>query len=167
MKKKSESKTKAGSRLTHLKDGQLHMVDVGGKDETERVATAAGEITVSAAAMKTIRTEGLKKGDLITTAKVAGVLAAKKVPGLIPLAHPIRITGIDVDIKAVKTGFIVTATVKTLDRTGVEIEAMTAALVALLTIYDMAKAIDRTMEIGQVRLLKKSGGRSGTFVRGV
>lgn len=151
--------------LTHLINGELHMVDVGGKPETEREARAEGTITMSRSAMNKIRTEGLKKGDLITIAKVAGVLASKKVPELVPLAHPIRITGIEIDIKPLRSGFKVTASVKTLDRTGVEMEAMTAVVVTLLTLYDMAKALDRAMEIGAVRLLSKSGGRSGKYVR--
>jgi len=153
------------AHLTHLRDGEINMVDVSKKAETARVASAEGTITISRDAMKVIREEGLKKGDLIATAKLAGVLAAKKVPELIPLAHPIRLTGIDISIEPVETGFRVVSTVKTNDRTGVEMEAVTAAAMALLTIYDMAKALDKGMEIGPVHLLSKSGGKSGSFKR--
>jgi len=141
------------------------MVDVGGKAETERSATARGTITMSAGAMRTIRREGLKKGDLIATAKLAGILAAKKVPELIPLAHPIRLTGINVAVTPAARGFSVVATARTMDRTGVEMEAVTAAAVALLTLYDMAKALDKGMTIGPVVLLEKRGGKSGTYRR--
>jgi cyclic pyranopterin phosphate synthase len=158
-----EDRTSPG--LTHLKNGELHMVDVGDKPETDREATAEGTITMSRKAMDLIRNQGLKKGDLVTIAKVAGVLSSKKVPELIPLAHPIRITGINVDIKPLKNGFKVMSTIKTRDRTGVEMEAMTATAITLLTLYDMAKALDRAMEIGPIHLVAKSGGRSGKYVR--
>lgn len=153
----------ARQSLTHLKKGRIHMVDVGGKAESARVAVAGGTITISRAAMRTIRREGLKKGDLVSTAKLAGILAAKKVPELIPLAHPIRISSVEVAVTPRADGFSVTATVRTDDRTGVELEAMTAVAVALLVIYDMAKAIDRGMRVGPVRLLLKDGGKSGRF----
>jgi len=158
-------KNEDNAHLTHIKDGEINMVDVSAKVETARAASAEGIITISANAMKIIREEGLKKGDLIATAKLAGVLAAKKVPELIPLAHPIRLTGIDVSVEPIENGFRVVSTVKTNDRTGVEMEAVTAAAVALLTIYDMAKALDKGMEIGPVHLLSKSGGKSGPFKR--
>ena len=151
--------------LTHLRKGEIHMVDVSGKPETARTAVAGGVITISRAAMRTIRREGLKKGDLVATAKLAGILAAKRVPELIPLSHPIRLSSVDVQVRPRADGFAVTATVRTADRTGVELEAMTAATVALLVIYDMAKAIDRGMQVGPVRLLMKAGGKSGTWRR--
>ncbi|MBI5529837.1 MAG: cyclic pyranopterin monophosphate synthase MoaC [Deltaproteobacteria bacterium] len=152
-------------RLTHLKKGEVHMVDVGAKAETERSATARGTITMSAAAMRTIRREGIKKGDLVATAKLAGILAAKRVPELIPLAHPIRLTGVEIEVSPTARGFSVVATARTMDRTGVEMEAVTAAAVALLTLYDMAKALDKGMMIGPVVLLEKRGGKSGTYRR--
>jgi cyclic pyranopterin phosphate synthase len=152
--------------MTHLRDGVIDMVDVTSKPETERAASARGQIIMSGSAMRTIRKEGLTKGDLFATAKLAGILAAKRVPELIPLAHPIRLTKIDVEIAPRKNGFSVKATVKTADRTGVELEAMTAAAVALLTIYDMAKALDRGMRVGPVTLESKSGGRSGNYRAG-
>ncbi len=150
--------------LSHLdRSGVARMVDVSDKPETERIATAAGAISMSAGALATILAGNAKKGDVVGTARIAGIMAAKRTAELIPLCHPLPIARIDIDIAAddALPGLRVTATVKTTGRTGVEMEALTAVSVACLTIYDMAKALDRGMVIGDIRLIEKSGGRSG------
>jgi cyclic pyranopterin phosphate synthase len=153
-------------RLTHLDtDGAANMVDVSDKDTTERVAVAEGAVTMAVATLEAIEAGNAAKGDVIGTARIAGIMAAKKTSDLIPLCHPIALTSIKVDIKLDRElpGLRVTAEARVADRTGVEMEALTAVSVACLTIYDMAKAIDRGMEITRVRLLSKSGGRSGNW----
>lgn len=141
------------------------MVDVGDKAETVRVATAEGHVKMQPETLAIIREGNAKKGDVIGTARLAGIMAAKQTPNLIPLCHPLMLTKVTVDITEdpALPGLRVTATTKLTGRTGVEMEALTAVSVACLTIYDMAKAVDRTMEIGSIRLLEKSGGKSGDF----
>ena len=143
------------------------MVDVGAKAETDRTARAEGSISMSSETLDAIGRNTLAKGDVIATARIAGVMAAKRTPDLIPLCHPIALTDAGVDIEADRSlpGLRVRAWASTTGRTGVEMEALTAVSVALLTIYDMAKAIDRGMEIGSVRLMEKRGGRSGDWKR--
>lgn len=150
--------------LTHLDaDGAALMVDVSAKAETKREAIAEGRILIAANALEAIRAGAVKKGDVLAVARVAGIMAAKKTAELIPLCHPLPITGVTLDLAIEADGIRVTATVGTTYGTGVEMEALTAVSVALLTIYDMAKALDRGMRIGDVRLLAKSGGRSGDW----
>jgi len=153
------------TELTHLSaDGTAHMVDVGAKPATAREATATGRITMSPEAATAIAQGLIKKGDVLAVARIAGIMAAKKTSDLIPLCHPIPLTSVTIDLIPDETGVTATATARTTDRTGVEMEALTAVNVALLTIYDMAKAIDRAMVIDGVRLLAKSGGKSGDWV---
>lgn len=152
--------------LTHIgASGEAHMVDVGDKAETSRSATAEGYIRMLPETLATIRKGNAKKGDVIGTARLAGIMAAKKTSDLIPLCHPLMLTKVVVDITEDEQlpGLRVTATAKLTGKTGVEMEALTAASVACLTIYDMAKAVDRAMEIGGIRLLEKTGGKSGTY----
>jgi len=152
------------SKLTHLDDaGAAHMVDVSAKAVTKREATATGHIAMSTNALAAIREGALAKGDALAVARVAGIMAAKRTSELVPLCHPLPISSVSVDFMFGKTGIDVTATVVTTGQTGVEMEALTAVSVALLTLYDMGKAIDRGMTIGNVRLLAKSGGRSGDW----
>ncbi len=152
------------TKLTHLDAaGAAHMVDVSAKDVTAREAVAEGFITMSADALTAIREGAAKKGDVIAVARVAGIMAAKKTSELIPLCHPIALSKVTIDIDFAAQGVRVLATARTSGQTGVEMEALTAASVALLTIYDMAKALDKAMVIGNVRLLAKSGGRSGDW----
>ncbi|EPE98713.1 molybdenum cofactor biosynthesis protein C [Rhizobium grahamii CCGE 502] len=141
------------------------MVDVGDKVETTRVATAEGHVKMAAATLDLIRAGNAKKGDVIGTARLAGIMAAKQTSNLIPLCHPLMLTKVSVDITedADLPGLRVTATVKLTGKTGVEMEALTAVSVACLTIYDMAKAADKAMVIGSIRLVEKSGGKSGDF----
>ena len=139
------------------------MVDVSAKAATRREATAEGTISVAASALAAIRDGAAAKGDVLAVARIAGIMAAKRTADLIPLCHPLPIDAVNVDLAIEATGIRVTATVATTHGTGVEMEALTAVSVALLTIYDMAKALDRGMTIGGVRLLKKSGGRSGDW----
>lgn len=151
-------------RLTHLtEDGAARMVDVGGKAVTAREATAQGRIAMSPAAATAIRDGMVKKGDVLAVARIAGIMAAKKTSDLIPLCHPLPLTRVEVDLVLDDGGVTVTATAATNGQTGVEMEALTAASVALLTAYDMAKAIDKGMTIESVRLLAKSGGKSGDW----
>ncbi|MFZ1741950.1 MAG: cyclic pyranopterin monophosphate synthase MoaC [Pontixanthobacter sp.] len=152
------------SKLTHLdNDGSAHMVDVGGKAETKRIATATGLITMSAEALTAIRAGNAPKGDVLGTARIAGIMAAKKTSELIPLCHPLTISSVVVEFAFEEYGIRATATVSLTGKTGVEMEAMTAASVALLAIYDMGKALDKGMVIGDIRLLSKSGGKSGDW----
>lgn len=156
------------SGLTHIDDsGAARMVDVGAKDETAREATAEGAVAMKTETLAAIRAGNMKKGDVIATARIAGIMAAKRTHDLIPLCHPLALTGITVDIGADEglPGLRVVATVRVTGKTGVEMEALTAASVACLTIYDMAKAIDRAMEITGIRLLAKAGGKSGEWTR--
>ncbi len=142
------------------------MVDVGGKPDTARVAVAAGEVRMLPATLALIRDGALKKGDVFTTAQLAGIMAAKRTAELIPLCHPLPLTHIEVlcELNDELPGVTITATVRTTGKTGVEMEALTAVSVAALTIYDMAKAAEKTMQITHVRLLEKRGGRSGEVV---
>ncbi|CDZ49913.1 cyclic pyranopterin monophosphate synthase MoaC [Neorhizobium galegae] len=152
--------------LTHIgASGEAHMVDVGDKAETSRSATAEGYVRMLPETLATIREGNAKKGDVIGTARLAGIMAAKKTSDLIPLCHPLMLTKVVVDITEDEQlpGLRVTATAKLTGKTGVEMEALTAASVACLTIYDMAKAVDKAMEIGGIRLLEKTGGKSGTY----
>ena len=153
--------------LTHFdSDGQAHMVDVGGKAATHRTATAQGRIVMKPATLAVILGGNAKKGDVIGIARIAGIMAAKKTSELIPLCHPLAITRIalDFNIEEESSSVVCGATVETVGPTGVEIEALTAVQIALLTIYDMCKAIDRGMTITDVRVLEKHGGKSGSFV---
>jgi cyclic pyranopterin phosphate synthase len=156
------------SELTHLDaEGRARMVDVGGKEETARIAYAEGSITMSADALDAIEQNALSKGDAFAAARIAGIMAAKKTADLIPLCHPIALTdaGVDLEVDRSLPGVRATAWASTRGRTGVEMEALTAVTVALLTIYDMAKALDRGMEISEVRLTEKRGGKSGDWKR--
>jgi cyclic pyranopterin phosphate synthase len=141
------------------------MVDVGDKPATERRAVAVAEIRMSAEARRAIRAGAVRKGDPLQAARLAGIMAAKRTSDLIPLCHPIAVTHVDVALTARGWGYVVTATVATTGPTGVEMEALTAASVAALTIYDMVKAVDRAMVIGGVALVEKRGGRSGMYRR--
>ena len=145
--------------------GEVHMVDVGGKDTTDRVATAEARVVMEPATRDRLFGGDLPKGDALAVARVAGIMAAKRTAELIPLCHPIAITSVSIEIGSVDDGAHVQATVSTRDRTGVEMEAMTAASVAALTVYDMIKGIDRGAYLDAVRLLAKSGGRSGEWTR--
>jgi cyclic pyranopterin phosphate synthase len=142
------------------------MVDVGGKPVTSREAVARGRITMSAEAVRLIRRGAVAKGDPLQTARIAGIMAAKRTSEIVPLCHPLALSSIDVRLIARREGFEIEARVRTTSQTGVEMEALTAVAAAALTIYDMLKAVDREMVIGEIRLMKKSGGRSGAFVRG-
>jgi len=156
----------AKKKLSHLDEsGQPKMVDVTAKAATDRVAIAKGSVSMLPATFKLIKGGGTAKGDVLSVAKLAGIMAAKKTPELIPLCHPLLISGVDVDFSLDETGSRVeiTATVKSTGQTGVEMEALTAVAVAALTVYDMCKAVDRAMKIESVRLVKKSGGKSGTI----
>ncbi|MEM9256131.1 MAG: cyclic pyranopterin monophosphate synthase MoaC [Pseudomonadota bacterium] len=156
------------SRLTHLNDkGEAHMVDVGDKEDTQRTAIAAADVSMSPETLQLLETGGHKKGDVLAVARVAGIQAAKRCSELIPLCHPLMLTAVDVsfslDSACHRVG--IQATCKVAGKTGVEMEALTAASVAALTIYDMCKAIDRGIEINRVRLLRKDGGKSGVWQR--
>lgn len=150
--------------LTHLDEqGNARMVDVSGKDATTRIAVAKGRITMRKETLELIRWGMAKKGDVIAAARIAGIMAAKKTSDLIPLCHPLPLTRVAIDLAPDAEGVTVTATAATEGKTGVEMEALTAASVALLTIYDMAKAIDKAMVITNLRLLEKRGGKSGDW----
>lgn len=152
------------SKLTHLDDqGKAHMVDVGGKADTGRTAVATGRIRMSPAALAAIRDGDVPKGDVLAAARIAGIMAAKKTADLIPLCHPLALTSVTLDFAFEDEALRATATASLTGKTGVEMEAMTAISIALLTIYDMAKAIDKAMVIEEVRLLSKSGGKSGDW----
>ena len=150
--------------LTHLDAlGNARMVDVGGKAESARIAVASGRITMSDEALAAIRAGDAPKGDVIAAARIAGIMAAKKTAELIPLCHPLSLDSVTVEFAFEADGIRVTATVSLTGKTGVEMEALTAVSVALLTIYDMAKALDKGMVIGGVRLIEKRGGKSGLW----
>lgn len=153
--------------LTHLDEhGNARMVDVGGKAETRRTAVATGVITMAAPALSAIREGAIPKGDVIAAARIAGIMAAKKTAALIPLCHPLALDAIAVDFAFEDNALRVTATASLTARTGVEMEVLIAASVALLTVYDMAKAIDKGMVIDGIRLLSKTGGKSGDWHTG-
>ena len=152
------------SKLTHLDDaGAAHMVDVGGKPATARRAVASGRITMSTEALAAIRAGNAPKGDVLGTARIAGIMAAKRTGELIPLCHPLGLEAVNIDFAYEDSAICATATASLTGKTGVEMEAMTAVSVALLTIYDMAKAIDKGMVIEGVRLIAKTGGKSGDW----
>ena len=152
------------NRPTHLDEsGAAHMVDVGAKAATGRRAVAGGRIAMAPEALAAIRAGNAPKGDVLSTARIAGIMAAKRTAELIPLCHPLALTSVAVEFDWEADGISVRATAATTGPTGVEMEALTAASVALLTLYDMAKALDRAMMIGDIRLLEKSGGRSGDW----
>jgi cyclic pyranopterin monophosphate synthase len=153
-------------RLTHVDEtGAARMVDVGDKDVTTRTATAAGRVLVSAQVVTLLRGDGVPKGDALGVARVAGIMAAKRTPDLVPLCHPLAISGVTVDLEVADDAVDITATVRTTDRTGVEMEALTAVSVAALTVVDMVKAVDKAASITDVRVLAKAGGRSGDWHR--
>ncbi len=152
--------------LTHLdKDGNAIMVDVGDKDSTERTATAAGSIYMEPETLKLITDKGVKKGDVLSVAQLAGIMGAKRTPDLIPLCHPLTLTSVKVELTCddSRNAVDVSATCKLSGQTGVEIEALTAVSVATLTVYDMCKSVDRAMRISDIRLIHKAGGKSGEF----
>lgn len=154
------------AKLSHLDaKGKARMVDVGDKPVTAREALARGEITMSATALRLIRKGELKKGDPLQAARLAGIMAAKKTSELIPLCHPLPLTHVSVDLTPIRRGYRIDARVRTTSQTGVEMEALTAVAVAALTIYDMAKAVDKEMVIGAICLIEKKGGRSGHYLR--
>lgn len=152
--------------LTHIdKDGNAVMVDVSAKDETARVAIAAGRIEMQPETAALIASHGVKKGDVLSIAQLAGIMGAKRTPDLIPLCHPIALSSVEVTLAldSAANAVTITGTCKTTGKTGVEMEALTAVAVAALTVYDMCKAVDRGMRIGDIRLTHKSGGKSGTY----
>ena len=153
-------------RLSHIDSrGRIKMVDVGPKPVTDREAIARGSIRLSAEARRLVRSGAVKKGDPLQAARIAGILAAKKTSALIPLCHPLPLSKVDIELTPTSRGYDIEARVSTTAQTGVEMEALTAVAVAALTIYDMVKAVDRSMVIGDIRLEFKSGGRSGTYRR--
>lgn len=153
-------------RLTHVDDsGAARMVDVTAKDVTARSATARGRVEVSAQVVDLLRGAGLPKGDAIATARIAGIMATKRTPDLIPLCHPLAIGGVEVDLVVEDAAVAITATVRTADRTGVEMEALTAVSVAALTVVDMVKAVDKLARITDIEVVAKSGGKSGDWTR--
>jgi len=152
------------SGLTHFDEaGAARMVDVGAKPETARVAIASGVVRMEPATAEAVRSGTIGKGDVLGVARIAAVQAAKRTSDIIPLCHPLRITGVDVDLRVANNAVYIMATVRAFDRSGVEMEALTAVTAAALTVYDMCKAVDRGMTIADIRLIKKSGGKSGTY----
>lgn len=154
-------------RLTHVDEhGAARMVDVSSKATTDRVATATGRVVVAPTTAELLRRGDVPKGDALGVARVAGIMAAKRTPDLVPLCHPLAISGVIVDLDVVDDAVYISATVRTTDRTGVEMEALTAVSVAALTVYDMIKAVDKGASITDVRVERKSGGKSGDWSRG-
>jgi cyclic pyranopterin phosphate synthase len=152
--------------FTHLDNsGKAKMVDVGEKTDSVRIAKASGLVTTNQEVLDLVQNDSLPKGDLFAAVRIAGIMAAKKTSELIPLCHPLAINAIEVDIEVVKSGFLITAMVKTSGKTGVEMEALTAVSVAALTAIDMIKAVDKSAMITEIKLLEKSGGKSGTWKR--
>jgi cyclic pyranopterin monophosphate synthase len=155
------------SKLTHLDEtGKVHMVDVGQKPDSERIAVAKGEVVMRSETLELIQAGAIKKGDVLTVAQVAGIMAAKRTSELIPLCHPLPLSqvAVELDLDPLLPGVRITATARTVGKTGVEMEALTAVSVAALTVYDMAKAAEKTMRIQNIRLVEKHGGRSGDVV---
>ncbi|MGV2918441.1 cyclic pyranopterin monophosphate synthase MoaC [Streptomyces alfalfae] len=153
-------------RLTHLDEaGAARMVDVSAKDVTARTARASGRVLVSPRVIELLRGEGVPKGDALATARIAGIMGAKRTPDLIPLCHPLAVSGVKLDLHVADDAVEILATVKTTDRTGVEMEALTAVSVAALTVVDMVKAVDKGAVITDVRVEEKTGGKSGTWNR--
>lgn len=160
-------RTVGRTRLSHVDArGRVTMVDVGHKAQTAREAVARGTITMSREALGQIRQGAIKKGDPLQAARLAGIMAAKQTSALIPLCHPLGLSGIDLELVPTARGYDIEARVRTTAQTGVEMEALTAVAVAALTVYDMVKAVDKRMVIGRIRLVRKTGGKSGTFTRG-
>jgi cyclic pyranopterin phosphate synthase len=156
----------AGDRLTHVDEtGAARMVDVGDKPVTTRTATASGRVLVSPTVVELLRGEGVPKGDALAVARIAGIMGAKQTPALVPLCHPLAISGMTVDLEVTDESVDITATVRTTDRTGVEMEALTAVSVAALTVVDMVKAVDKAAVITDIRVETKTGGRSGPWTR--
>lgn len=154
------------ARLSHVDErGAAHMVDVTGKDTTKRTAVAAGAFRTSPDVVALISAGGLPKGDALATARLAGIMAAKRTSDLIPLCHQLALTGVDVDFTVGESEVDITVTVRSTDRTGVEMEALTAVSVAGLTLFDMVKAVDPAARIDDIRVLRKDGGKTGTWVR--
>jgi len=154
------------TKLTHFDEaGAARMVDVGQKPETARVAIASGSIAMQPATAKAVKAGKIGKGDVLGVARLAGIQAAKRAADWIPLCHPLRLTGVDVELRVVKSSVAIVATVRAFDRSGVEMEALAAVSAAALTVYDMCKAIDRGMVISDIRLEEKRGGKSGTWQR--
>ena len=154
-------------QLTHVDEtGAARMVDVSGKDVTARTATATGRVLTSPEVVALLRGAGVPKGDTLAVARLAGIMGAKQTPALIPLCHPLSISGVTVDLAVTDAGVDIHATVRTTDRTGVEMEALTAVSVAALTVVDMVKAVDKGAVITDIRVETKSGGKSGDWVRG-
>lgn len=152
--------------LTHIDEGgAARMVDVSAKDVTTRTARAAGRVLVAPRVVELLRGEGVPKGDALATARIAGIMGAKRTPDLIPLCHPLAVSGVGVDLSVSDEAVEITAQVRTTDRTGVEMEALTAVTVAALTVIDMVKAVDKSAVIADVRVEEKTGGRSGNWVR--
>jgi len=154
------------SGLTHFDEqGNARMVDVGGKEVTERVATARGSVLMQPETIALIRQGGIKKGDVLSVARLAGIMGAKKTPDLIPLCHPLSLSSVTVDLSVdeARNAVDITATCKLSGKTGVEMEALTAVSIAALTVYDMCKAVDKGMRLTDIRLTHKSGGKSGTY----
>jgi cyclic pyranopterin phosphate synthase len=157
-------RSRAAARLTHVDEaGRLRMVDVSDKAVTVREAVARGRITMSVDALRAVREATLKKGDALQAARLAGIMAAKRTADLIPLCHPLLLSHVDVVLTAERDGYVIEGRARTAAQTGVEMEALTAVSVAALTLYDMVKAVDRKMVIGDIRLVAKSGGRSGDY----
>ena len=154
-------------KLSHLDEqGRLHMVDVGHKLDTERVAIAKGEVVMKPETLALVQAGALKKGDVLSVARVAGIMAAKRTADLIPLCHPLTLThiGVELELDPLLPGVRITASVRTRGKTGVEMEALTAVSVAALTVYDMTKAVEKTMRIENIRLIEKHGGMSGDVI---
>ncbi|MCL6472300.1 MAG: cyclic pyranopterin monophosphate synthase MoaC [Firmicutes bacterium] len=153
--------------MTHFnKEGRAQMVDVSNKSITARTAVARGVVKMRPETLKLIKDGAIKKGDVLAVAQVAGIMGAKKTPDLIPMCHPLQITGVDINFSPLSdTELGIMAIAKTMDRTGVEMEALTAVSIAALTVYDMCKSVDRTMEIGDIELVEKTGGKSGDWRR--
>lgn len=166
MARKSTAAGRVAAHLTHVgADGKARMVDVGDKPVTDREAVARARIDMSAEARRLIRSGAVRKGDPLQAARLAGMMAAKRTSELIPLCHPLLLTHVSVDLSPTRTGYRIEARVRTSGQTGVEMEALTAATVAALTVYDMVKAADKGMVIGEVHLVSKRGGRGGTYRR--
>jgi cyclic pyranopterin phosphate synthase len=159
-------RVEAGNALSHVDArGRVQMVDVGDKAVTRREAVARGSIAMSREALRLIRAGAVKKGDPLQTARLAGILAAKQTSALIPLCHPLPLSNVEVELTPTPRGYDIEARVRTTGQTGVEMEALTAVAIAALTVYDMVKAVDKSMVIGEIRLMHKSGGRSGVYTR--
>jgi cyclic pyranopterin phosphate synthase len=157
-------RARSRARLSHVgPDGRVRMVDVSDKRVSAREAVARGKVTMSKMAVRQIRSGAIKKGDPLQTARLAGIMAAKRTASLIPLCHPLNLSHVDVELTPVRDGYVIESRVRTTERTGVEMEALTAVAVAALTIYDMVKAVDKAIVIGEITLVEKRGGRSGEY----